>query len=94
MSIIDQQDLAPLQESFQERLWAAQEAICKEIVAGLEGRQIVVRRKFREAGDQWTSRDVQVTPVDARIGDDDELILIGVYTHPHSGQLTETEIRI
>jgi hypothetical protein len=94
MSIINQQDLAPLQENFQERLYAFQETLCKEIVAGLEGRQIRVSRKFKGPGELWTLHEIDVTVEDARIGYDDQLVLIGSYAHPHNGKLQHTEVTL
>jgi len=92
MSKIEAADLAPLQENFQERLWAFQESLCKEIVAGLEGRQIRITRKFKGPGELWTLHEVDVTVEDARIGYDDELVLIGTYAHPHNGKIQHAEV--
>ena len=91
MSIISRQDLEPIQESFRERLWAAQDSICKEIVAGLEGRQIMIGRKFKGTDEEFRLHEVAMSVTGARIGYDDELVLIGTYAHPVNGRLQETE---
>jgi hypothetical protein len=92
MSIINHPDLAHLQKDFQERLYAFQEGLCKEIIASLEGRQVIVERHLKSAvgGFAWTL--VTVTLTDARIGYDDEIILGGTYTHPLTGRIIETEV--
>jgi len=91
MSIISRQDLEPIQESFRERLWAAQDSICKEIVAGFESRQVLIERKFKGADGEFVLHEVAVAVTGARIGYDGELILIGTYAHPVGGRLQETE---
>jgi hypothetical protein len=93
MSIINQQDLEPLQEDFHERLSALQETLCKEIVAGFEGRQIRVTRKIKGPNETWTPHEVDVTVEDARIGYDDDLILVGTYVNPLNGRIQSTEVR-
>jgi hypothetical protein len=92
MSKIEAADLVTLRENFQERLFALQESLCKEIVAGLEGRQIRVSRKFKGPGELWTLHEIDVTVDSARIGYDDELVLVGTYAHPHNGKLQSTEV--
>jgi len=92
MSIIDAADLAPLQESFRERLLTFQESLCKEIVAGLEGRQIQVTRRFKGPGELWTLHKVDVTVEDARIDYADDLVLIGSYVNPLDGRVQHTEV--
>ncbi len=94
MSIISRQDLEPAQESFHRRLRAFEDALCKELVAGLEGRQITVERKFKGPGEVWTLHEVSVTVEDARIGYDDEIILIGTYVHPYNGKVQNTEVAL
>ena len=91
MSIISHQDLEPLQESFRERLFALQETLCKEIVDGLEGRQIMIGRKFKGTDGEFGLHEVAMSVTGARIGYDDELVLIGTYAHPVNGRLQETE---
>ena len=92
MSKIDVQDLALLQESFRQRLWAAGEALCEEIVSGLDGRQIQVIRMLKGPGGLLTRHEVDVTVTAARIAYDDELILIGTFTHPLSGKPQDIEV--
>jgi hypothetical protein len=93
MSIINHPDLAHLQEDFQERLYAFQEGLCKEITASLEGRQVLVERNLKNTEGGWEPFVVTVTVTDARIGYDDEIILVGTYTHPLTGRIIETEVR-
>ena len=92
MSIINHPDLAHLQEDFQERLFAFQEGLCKEIVSRLEGRQVLVERRLRNAEGEYVPFEVAVTVTDARIGYEDEIILGGTYTNPVSGKIIETEV--
>ena len=91
MSIISHQDLEPVQSDFRQRLWAAQDALCEEIVAGLEGRQVLIERKFKGPDGEFGLHEVAMAVTGARIGYDDELILIGTYAHPVNGRLQETE---
>lgn len=91
MSIISRRDLEPLVTSFRQRLWAAQESICNEIVAGLEGRQILIERKLKGADGEYRLHEVAVTITSAGIGHDDELVLIGTFINPVSGRIQETE---
>jgi len=93
MSIINHPDLAHLQEDFQERLYAFQEGLCKEIVSRLEGRQVLVERRLKNTEGGWEPFEVAVTVTDARIGHEDEIILGGTYTHPLTGRIIETEVR-
>jgi hypothetical protein len=92
MSIINHPDLAHLQEDFQERLFAFQEGLCKEIVSRLEGRQVIVKRNLKNAAGGWEPFEVTVTVTDARIGYDNGAILGGTYTHPLTGRIIETEV--
>jgi len=92
MSIINHPDLAHLQKDFQERLFAFQEGLCKEITASLEGRQVLVERRLRNTEGEYVPFEVAVTVTDARIGYDDEIILGGTYTHPLTGRIIETEV--
>ncbi len=92
MNIINRTDRDALQESFQTRLYAAQDAICKEMVTELEGRQILVERRLRNAEGEYAPFEVAVTVTDARLGYDDTLILKGTYTNPISGKIVETEV--
>lgn len=94
MSIISRQDLEPIQSGFRQRLWAVQEALCKEIVAGLEGRQVLIERKFKGTDGEFALHEVAMAVTGARIGYDDELVLIGTYAHPVNGRLVETEIAV
>jgi hypothetical protein len=91
MSIIDAADLAPLLGELQERLLTFRESLCKEIVAGLEGRQIQVSRRFKGPGELWTLHKVDVTVEDARINGNDDLVLIGSYVNPLDGRVQHTE---
>ncbi len=91
MSIISRKDLEPLQESFRERLFAAQEAICREIIAEMSGRQVMIERKFKGTDGEFHLHEVAVSVTEARIGYDDELILFGTYAHPVNGRIQETE---
>ena len=91
MSVISHQDLEPIQSSFRQRLWAAQEAICNEIVAGFEGRQVLIERKFKGTDGEFHLHEVAMAVTGARIGYDDELVLIGTYAHPVNGRVQETE---
>jgi len=93
MSIINHPDLAHLQEDFQERLFAFQEGLCKEIVSRLEGRQVLVERRLKNTEGGWEPFEVAVTVTDAHIGHEDEIILGGTYTHPLTGRIIETEVR-
>lgn len=92
MNIINRTDRDALQESFQTRLYAAQDAICKEMVTELEGRQILVERRLKTAEGEYAPFEVAVTVTDARLGYDDTLILRGTYTNPISGKIVETEV--
>lgn len=94
MSIISRQDLEPLQESFRERLHAAQETLCKEVLAGFEGRQVEVERKFKGPDGEFSLHTVHVAITDVRLGYDDDLVLIGTFAHPVNGRLVETEIAV
>jgi hypothetical protein len=94
MSIINHADLETLQSSFRQRLWAAQETLCKEFVTEFEGRQILVERRLRNAEGEYAPFEVAVTVTDARLGYDDALILRGTYTNPVSGKIVETEVSV
>jgi len=94
MSVISYKDLEPLQESFHQRLCAAHETLCKEILAGFEGRQVEIERKFKGTDGEWGLHTVHATITDVRIGYDDMLILIGTFAHPVNGRPVETEIGI
>ncbi len=91
MSIINHADLEALQSNFRQRLWAAQDALCEEIVAGFEGRQVLIERKFKGTDGEFGLHEVSMAVTGARIGYDDELVLIGTYAHPVNGRLQETE---
>jgi hypothetical protein len=92
MSIINHEDRTALQERFHDRLYAAQDAICKEMVTELAGRQILVERRLRNVEGEYAPFEVAVTVTDARLGYDDALILRGTYTNPVSGKIVETEV--
>jgi hypothetical protein len=84
--------LDDLREAFRRRLWAAQEALCEEVVRTLDGQLISVSRKFNSPQDGWVLREVEVRVTDARLGWEDDLVLVGTFAHPFTGLPTETEI--
>jgi hypothetical protein len=52
---------------------------------------VLIERKFKGTDGEFVLHEVAMAVTGARIGYDDELILIGTYAHPVNGRVQETE---
>jgi hypothetical protein len=52
---------------------------------------VLIERKFKGTDGEFGLHEVSMAVTGARIGYDDELVLIGTYAHPVNGRLQETE---
>lgn len=82
-----------LVENFREGMNTMMDKFVEDYVAPLRGRTVRAVRKFKEpATGEFRQHEITVTVTGAHLGHDWELVLVGTYPHPFTGQLVETGV--